>query len=719
MENNFEHPQETGLVEELPVLALDVPDKELIENFKRWENDAKTFWDDPKGYNLEERRKKNMRYWKGIQIDEDKLYSYQIPYIQNELFIATETITAYTTSSDPAAEGLPEDDTTQSKVMAESLEWGLNVHSEKFKLGEKINKIERSMYLKYVGIIKLYWDEVAQDIVPRVVEPENIVVDKSCRLGENPLFICETCTATVQQIFNLFPEKKDAFMKEIGRVRSSSKLESSVYAYKEVWFTEVTDEGETECVAWYIGNLLLGKSKNPNFLYDGDGVQITNFLPQARKPYVFFNYMNSGAHMIDETSPFEQAIPLQDALNKRGRQIMENADTANSILVFKSGSISSDEAENITRDPNQILLLQTQGDAPVNSAFGEITPHLLPNYVLNDKQDIKNAIHEIMGTPSQFRGAQDRGGANTLGEARMMKEQAGGRQDEIIRCLERGLDEYYKLLTQMMKVWYKDTKKFACRDNDGKFVFVELSREKIPDVAWVKVEHGTTQKKDKAREEEIAMNLAQMGLIDPYNLFKDLGMKNADQRYDTLVKFKMSPDSLTTEIRAEMQNRQAYIDFACIMNGEDVKGHDDVDAEHILAHRTQITTDKFLYADPERQKAMVAHIQEEVYLLSQRVKLQEASMQGLLLDPNAPITPEVPEVPQPTPMAGDPNAMSPEAGGMPPIPGSAENGMPMPQPAGGMMGSGSPGEMLMDQQMAEPAPAPMPMNNGTLSGLLG
>lgn len=708
MNENFEHPEETGLVDELPVLALDVPDKELIENFKRWENDAKSYWNDPKGYNLEARRKKNDRYWRGIQIDEDKLYSYQIPYIQNELFIATETITAYTTSSDPSAEVLPEDETTQSKVMAESLEWGLNVHSEKFKLGQKINQVERNMYLKYLGVIKLYWDDTAEDIVPRVIEPENIVVDKGCRMGENPLFICETCTATVQQIFNLFPEKKDAFMKSIGRVRCSSKLESSVYAYKEVWFTEITNEGEIECVAWYINDLLLGKSKNPNFLYDGDGVQLTNFLPKPMKPYIFFNYMNSGAHLIDETSPFEQAIPLQDALNKRGRQIMENADTANSILVFKSGAISSDEAENITRDPNQILLLQTQGDQPVNSAFGEITPHLLPNYVINDKQDIKNAIHSIMGTPSQFRGDNDER-SGTLGGDNMIKNQATGRQDAIIKALEQGLDEYYKLLTQMMKVWYKDTKKFACRDNDGKFVFVELNREKIPDVAWVKVEHGTTQKKDKNREEQIAMNLASLGLIDPYNLFKDLGMKNADQRYDTLVKFKMSPDSLSTELRAEMQNRQAYIDFACIMNGEDVKGHDDVDAEHILAHRTQITTDKFLYADPDRQKAMIAHIQEEVYLLSQRVKLQEASMQGLLLDPNMPVTPEVPEVAQPTPMAGDPN-IPPEAGGMPPMP-----------PAGGMMGAGSPGEMLMDQQMAEPAPAPegISMGGSTLNGLLG
>ena len=569
------------------------------------------------------------------------------------------------------------------------------------------------MYLKYVGIIKLYWDEVAQDIIPKVIDPEDIVIDKSCRLGENPLFICETCTATAQQIINLFPEKKNEFMAKIGRVRSTPKLMNTVYAYKEVWFTEITDEGECECVAWYLEDLLLGKSKNPNFLYKGDGVQISNYLPRAMKPYVFFNYMNDGSHLIDQTSPFEQAIPLQDALNKRGRQIMENADTANSILVLKSGALSSDEAENITRDPNQILMLQTQGDAPVNSAFGEITPHLLPNYVINDKQDIKNAIHSIMGTPSQFRGDNDDGGANTLGEATMMKNQASGRQDAIIRSLERGLDTYYQMLVQMMKVWYKNSKKFACRDNDGKFVYVELSRERLPDVAWVKVEHGTTQKQDKNRTEQIAMTLAQMGLIDPYNLFKDLGMKNADNRYDTLVKFKMSPDSLTSEIRAEMQNRQAYIDFACVMNGETIKGHEDVDAEHILAHRTQITTDKFLYAKPERQKAMIAHIQEEVQLLSQRVKLQEASMQGLLIDPNQPITPDVPMVQQPMPMAGDPNAM---AGGMPP--------QGMPQPQGGMMGDMSAGDQLMSQQMpteAMPGGAGqmMPPQPSTLNGLLG
>lgn len=707
---------ETGLVTDLPVLNLDIPDKELIANFKRWTENAISFWNNPAGYNLDEKRKKNKNYYLGKQLDESKLYNYQIPYIDNELFIATETITAYTTSSNPSAEVMPENDTIQSKVMAEELEWALNVHSEKFELATKIEQVERALYMKYVGILKLYWDESVQDVVPKAVDPDDIVVDPSCKQGENPMFICERLTATYQQLVNMFPEKEEEILRSLGRQRRTAKLMSSVYSYNEVWFTQVDGDGETECVAWYINDIILDKRKNPNYFYREDGVQLTNYLNKPEKPYVFFNYMNDGSHVIDQTSPFEQAIPLQDILNKRGRQIVENADTANSILVLKSGAISSEEAENITRDPNQILLLQTDTNQPINSAFGTIEPHLLPNYVLQDKQDVKNAIHSLMGTPSQFRG-EDGSDANTLGEAQMMRSQASGRQDAIIRALERGLDRYYKLLVQMMKVWYDSPKKFACRDNDGKFVYIELSRERIPDVAWVMVEHGTTVKQDKYRQENVAMALARMGLIDPYNLFKDLGLKNADSRYETLVKFKMSPDALSDELRQENQNRMAYIDFACIMNGEMVKGHDDVDAEHILAHRTQITTDRFLYADHKRQQNMINHIQQEVQLLSMRVKLQEASMRGLLVDPNTPVTPEVPEMPPQQPqgmpmspdmgMGGQGGQPAPDASGMPVDPMAQQimptaQGMPMPQPA-----------------MSQPVPTVEQGGAGVLGGLLG
>ena len=92
-------------------------------------------------------------------------------------------------------------------------------------------------------------------------------------------------------------------------------------------------------------------------------------------------------------------------------------------------------------------------------------------------------------------------------------------------------------------------------------------------------------------------------------------------------------------------------------------------------------------------------------------------MQGLLLDPNQPITPEVPEVQQPSPMAGDPNAMPPQ-GGMPPAGGMPPQGG-MSQPEGGMMGDASAGEMLMGQQMPTQATGTQPIDGSMLGGLLG
>jgi len=127
-----------------------------------------------------------------------------------------------------------------------------------------------------------------------------------------------------------------------------------------------------------------------------------------------------------------------------------------------------------------------------------------------------------------------------------------------------------------------------------------------------------------------------------------------------------------------------------------------VDAEHILAHRAQITTDKFLYAPRQRQEKMLAHIQEEVQLLSTRVKLQEASMAGLLVDPNMPVTPDVPEVPQQPQM---PVGMPP-MGGQPPMPTGeqlmAQGGMPAPQQMGGDMAMGIQNAVPPVEQMAQP-----------------
>lgn len=83
-------------------------------------------------------------------------------------------------------------------------------------------------------------------------------------------------------------------------------------------------------------------------------------------------------------------------------------------------------------------------------------------------------------------------------------------------------------------------------------------------------------------------------------------------------------------------------------------------------------TDQFLYADPKKQQALMAYVEDAVIGLAQRAKLEEADAQGILVDPNVPITPEPPEVPPPMPQG------MPMPGGQPPMP--PQGGAPVQAP---------------------------------------
>lgn len=684
--------EQTGVVDDRPLLSIDTPDRDLIQNFERWISDSQTYWNDRKGYNLEASRNQNERYYLGKQIDASKLYNYQVPYIDNQIYVGAQAVMAYVSGRSPSCEIVPEDDTTQSQVLAQDLETAVNIHTERHQLAKKIKSAVKNMYTKRVGVIKLKWDDNIKDVIPVSIDPGRLILDKDCKQGEEPTFITEICTDSIATLMKKFPGKEDKIMQAIGRLRKTPKLMNEIVAYNEVWFTDESAEyGEQECVAWYFKGVILDKMKNPNYLYNNEGVAIRNFIDAPTKPYIFFNYLNDGSSLIDQTTPIEQAIPLQDILNKRGRQIIENADTANSILVLKAGSISTEDAGNITRDPNQVLVLDTPPEAPINSAYGEIAPHLLPNYVIQDYQNIKNSIHNILGTPSQFRGDDSKRDVGTLGEAKMIQSQAGGRQDEIIQEIEYSVDRYFRLLVQMFKVYLEEAKSFANRDNDGKFVYVQMSRESMPNVANISVSHGSLLRTDRERQENVSMTLAKMGLIDPYNLFKDLSLADADKRYEALVKFKVDPTALVSDVKSEVNDREAYIDFSVIMNGQEAEPRKDIQPSYILAMRKLMMTDQFLYAKQEYQQKLIDYIEDAVIGLVQRAKLEAADEQGILIDPSLPITPEPPELP-PMPPQGMPGMPMP--GGMPP-----QGGAPMPPNAPPVMPPVDPGGSVMSNLM--------------------
>lgn len=668
----------SGEIDRVPSLDLDISDKDIIRNLNARIEDARTYWDIPEGFNLRESRNENVRLFLGRQIDVTHLYRFQVPYVENEIFVAVETIVAYLTNQQPQPEVYPAQNTQQSKILAIDLEKALMAHSQKFHLNRILEVCVRDLLLKRIGVIYLHFDPNHGDngeIIPQPVDPDHLIIDKNAVLGGNPAFICHILKYSVDELVAEYPDKKEDIFEALGIVRGTAKQMTREIAVRRVWVTHYNEKGKAQegCVT-YFGKLVLAKYKNPNYLY----ARGKNFLDIPEKPFIFLNYINDGQHAIDITTPVEQAANMQNILNKRGRQIMENADKANGLLVISTDSgLTKDDAQNLTGDPNQKIIIKTAGQ-PVSSLVYQIPPHSLPSYVMDDKMDQRMTIHNIMGTPNEFTGSDNDmpGDGKTLGQSMMAKNQAAGRQDLIVRAIDSFMDHYFKYLVQMMLVWYTGKHFFVYNGGDGEFDYITLHRDLIEEGMAVTVKSGTTLPFDKSRQEAVALNLAKMQMIDPYNLYKDLHMDNPQKRYDAWFKWKTQPDALARDSENDETEAAAYVDFIDILSGKEVKPRQDATKEHILTHRKQMITDKFLKSPRKIQNNFLTHIEAELASLELRTSLDEMSQQGAeMLNPQIPIQP-----PMPPQMPGGPSM------GMPPTgPPQMGGGMPQPMGAPGMM----------------------------------
>lgn len=626
---------QVGVIDRLPPLRTDLDDGQLVHNIQLRVQDSEDYYNNPDGFNLNEARQENKRLVIGKQVDVTKLYRFQVPYVENEIFVAQETLIAYLTAQEPQPEVYPAQDNMQSKKFAIDLEKALTAHSQKFQITKLLDQSLRNLFTQRVAYIKLYFDphKGKGEVVPEVIDSELIVVDKNAKQDQNPEWICHVQKWSVDELLFRFPEKESEIRKELGLDAENLQIDTNMVVVREFWFTHYTNGKPEEAVCWAMGNLLLDCIENPNWLYHGK-----NFLDSPVKPFIPINYINDGSHWVDSTTPVEQAAILQQLLNKRGRQIMENADKANGLLVVSTGSgLSKDDLMNMTGDPNQKVLIKTNGQ-PINELVYNVPGHDLPSYVMDDKLDQRQTLFNIFGMPPQMN-QQDQNN-KTLGEALMAKSDATGRQDLIARSIDNFMYKYFNFLVQMMLVWYTDKHFFVYNGGDGDFDYITIHRDLFEEGMAVSVKSGTTLPFDKSRQEAVALQLAKMEMIDPYNLYRDLHMDNAQKRYDAWFKWKTAPDQLARDNEDEEAETAAYVEFIELLGGKDVKPSEEANRDHILTHRKQMLTDKFLTAPAKIQKKIIDLIDKELQSLELRTSLDLMSSENPeMLNPANPIPP--------------------------------------------------------------------------------
>lgn len=599
-----------------PVFDLNMDDSKIIQSLHHRIEEAKAFFDDKEGYNLTNAREQNMRLWLGKHLYKQPFYSYSKKFIDNRLFVATQEIVAYLTANVASPEIWPADSSPVAKMLAKDVEDWLEADNEFIHLNEKMRSVIYHLLLKRVGFLKLRWDESVGkngSLITEAIDPSSIIVDQYAALGEEPEFISHTQKASVEELCEKFPDKADAIKAYCGIQRGTTRQMTAIKDYREVWFSWY-DSKPREAVTFILGNnLVMGKMDNPNWNDSG-----TNILDTPPKPFVPFNFINDGSSWIDQTTLIEQAWFQQDMLNKRGRQIMENADYANGQKVFSSDALNGDDASDLSNHPNQKIIVDSQD---VSKAVMNIPGQQLPNFVLEDKLDLRQEIDVIMGIASQ---APEQ--AQTLGQDLIIKNKAQGRQDDIVRALETGMDKYYKVKVHMMKVYFTKEQFYSVTKDNAEFDSVALTKSKIPEGLSIRVAAGSTLPYDKQRGAQVALELAKSGLIDPISLYEDLDLPDADKRAKRLLEYTADPQAYVGGINDDENSRTAYADFYTIMSGGNAEPREDIDQGHLDDHNKQMMLPEFLNADPLKKQAFIYHVKQEAELLQQILSVAETQL---------------------------------------------------------------------------------------------
>jgi len=617
---NDEQPE--GIIaDEGDVLSLKLTDEEIIRLIGTRVEDAKLWWD--KTLDLTNVRKKAEDYYLNKSYDEKALYKHQIPYKNNRIITAVETLVPMITAQ-PAEPVVTEaQDTDESRQLAQDLQDVLLALYEDLFIKAKLSLVARHLMTgKRCGVMKYRYDSNAGKlqadgtrrgkICVDVVRPEKIVFEQRATDPDNIPLICEYLTATVEELILKFPKKKAEILRHFG-LQENKQGWQKIVSYQEVWFTFYDEEGKAqEAVCWKLEKLVLDSITNPNWNYDEyetdeDGNTVSlNFFDVPKKPYIIFNHLTLGKYILDDTSLAEQSFYLQDVLNKRGRQITENADQAAAGLVINANMVSQEDAKRLIGDPTEKLMV----DGDVRAAAARLPVGQLPAYVMEDKYDARAEIDNLFGANAPIRGESS--GVKTLGQEIISQRANMGRLQAVSDSIEDGMGKLYPGLVQLMKVFWDETEIIRFQASEGKTKFINWNRGKIEDGIQVRIKAGSVLPKDKQAIKNETIQLAAM--LDPLSLAEGLDVPNPKEFAKRITYFRFFMDKYLEEIvgtGSDGINGEALRDIQNILNGMTPEIPANPEKEYLATLQTYLESDHFKNLPPENQ-TQVAQFAEQV-----------------------------------------------------------------------------------------------------------
>lgn len=634
----------SGVIESLGSLDITIEDDTLLQNLRSRVEAARTDWDDSTddGYNLSEKRRLNKLYFDGYQI-QNKLKPGQIPYSENQIWVGWSAVLAYLTNRIAQPNVYPSSDSDTAKRFGVFFEKVLRAHNDKFEFRDIAAKVVNDGGLSYIGGIKLEFDPNAGehgDIVPKLLDPENLTVDNHTPYGGNPALVDYKEPMSASEMIHRWPDKKDKILElaSIGAEDGKPNLDV-LLVLGESWFTYYDSKFEPqEGVIYYCDDLILEKSKNPNFSYVDDELNIIKTPP---KPFVFCNISSDGRLLIDKTSPVEQGRIMQDFLNLAGRHSLESSLRSNPTIIVNGAVLNEDDAASADKLATRSIITLTDIPQGSNAAsqFGVVPASVVSPELLAQKQDLRTQTLAMIGAPDVITGTGDNGDTvPTLGQSEIKKDQAQGRLDLMTRSIDKFYTDYYRLLAHFMSIWYTKRHSFTSSSNSG-YQRIYVSRGMIDTHVEIHVESGSTLPINKAEQQAIAENLLDNKAIALLDYYKISGIENAQELYDNYIQFTQDPRSLARKESSEGFEFTAKQTLELFEDDSEVEISESSDG-FIKAMRNLTVSQDFKDKSKKVQKRFNDYLSQVIIENLKRKIVDNAAQQGVMaLEPDLKFTP--------------------------------------------------------------------------------
>lgn len=528
---------------ESPLLTLELPDDQLVEQAKKWEDR----WTVHYANKLKKKQDSNDKYWKGTHFRELEAFDDERTITDNVLFEALETFLPIATKQNPEAVVIA-DNTVEGNSLADKVASMLNYLGDNLSLRLKLKNATRHWALYYVGVLKVGWSEVSQEISIETVRPQKMILDPDSTIdcgmytGE---YTGEYRRDTAENLTIRFPEKKE-FIEQMVNGKMGTFVQ-----YIEWWTNDY--------VFWTLKDEVLAKAKNPHWNYAEDktvvdeyGQESTEEVPgrnhfkNPQIPYIFISVFNTGIHPYDDTNLMEQNQRMQDRINRRSRQIDQNADNTNGGAIVSGDHFTKEGAADVgeaLRRGDTIFV--PSGD--VNMAYRRDMGPPLPSFMYQDLVDSRNELRNIFGTQGSSAAGlqQDRTVRGKLLSSAKDTDRIGG---GITEYIEAAADLVFNYWTQLMMVYYDEPHMASIIGQERAAEVVMISSQDFDRRLTVTVKEGSLLPKDSFSKRQEAVELASAGLLDPITLYERLDFPNPRDAAKRLVMFKIDPLSIFPEL---------------------------------------------------------------------------------------------------------------------------------------------------------------------------